>query len=65
VDSRVSGDDIEQQLRESGAEFVKSHDRTEAAIRIAAESGMSDEAIVRVSGLSPETIAAFLRRPQQ
>jgi catechol 2,3-dioxygenase-like lactoylglutathione lyase family enzyme len=55
--------DIERRLREAGSEFIESHDRTEAAIRAAAQAGMTEEAIARVSGLSHRTVAAFLHKP--
>jgi hypothetical protein len=53
--------DIEHRLREAGSEFIKSHDKAEAAIREAARVGMSAEMISDASGLSPETVGAFLR----
>ncbi len=53
--------DIERRLREAGSEFIDSHRTAEAAIREAASVGMPAEAIAHVSGLSPETVAAFLR----
>jgi hypothetical protein len=53
--------DPERRLRETGSEFIESHRQTEAAISEAARAGMSPEAIAHVSGLSSETVAAFLR----
>jgi hypothetical protein len=52
---------IEQRLREAGAVFIEAHDRATLAIREAANSGMPAEAISHTSGLSHETVAAFLR----
>lgn len=52
---------VEQQLREAGAVFIEAHDRAALAIREAADAGMVAEEIAKVSGLSPETVAAFLR----
>ncbi|MGO9487818.1 MAG: hypothetical protein ACLQBB_02175 [Solirubrobacteraceae bacterium] len=53
--------DIERRLREAGGEFIEAHRKAETAIRDAAGAGMPPEAIAHVSGLSPETVAAFLR----
>jgi len=53
--------DVERRLREAGAGFIEAHDSAEAAIRDAAHAGMSAEAIAQVSGLSTETVSAFLR----
>jgi predicted transcriptional regulator len=53
--------EVEQQLREAGAVFIEAHDRAALAIREAADAGMVAEEIAKVSGLSPETVAAFLR----
>jgi hypothetical protein len=53
--------DIERRLREAGSEFVESHRHAEIAISEAAEVGMPPDAIANVTGLSPETVAAFLR----
>ncbi len=53
--------DVERRLREAGSEFIESHRRAETAISEAVDAGMPPEAIGRVSGLSPETVAAFLR----
>lgn len=53
--------DIEHRLREAGSEFIGSHGRAEAAIREAATAGMSAEMIADASGLSAETVSAFLR----
>ena len=64
VGDRETGEEVERQLRESGAEFINAHDRTEAVIRTAANAGMSEDAIARVSGLAPGTVAAFLHRRQ-
>jgi predicted transcriptional regulator len=52
---------IEQQLREAGTLFVDAHDKAAVAIRSAADAGMSAQTIARVSGLSPDTVGAFLR----
>jgi len=54
--------DIERRLREAGSEFIEAHRKAEAAIREAAATGMTPEPIAHVSGLSPETVAAFLRQ---
>lgn len=54
--------DIERRLREAGGEFIEAHRKTEVAIREAATAGMLPEPIAHVSGLSPETVAAFLRQ---
>ena len=54
--------DLERALREAGGEFIEAHRNAEAAIRDAARAGMPPEAISRLSGLSPETVAAFLRQ---
>jgi hypothetical protein len=53
--------EIERRLRDAGAEFIESHRTTAGAIRDAADAGMSAGAISLVSGLSPETVSAFLR----
>jgi hypothetical protein len=53
--------EVEQQLREAGAVFIEAHNRAALAIREAADAGMVAEGIAKVSGLSPETVAAFLR----
>jgi hypothetical protein len=53
--------EVERRLRESGAVFIEAHDEAADAIREAAEAGMPAEAISDVSGLSPETVRAFLR----
>lgn len=53
--------DIQQRLREAGGEFITSHDKTEAVIREAVGAGMSAGAISHASGLSPDTVRAFLR----
>ena len=54
--------DIERRLREAGSEFIASHGRADAAIREAIGAGMTPDAIARVSGLSGETIDAFVRQ---
>jgi hypothetical protein len=54
-------DDIERRLREMGRGFIESHDRIAIVIREAADLGMPAEAIADVSGLSSQTVAAFLR----
>jgi DNA-binding transcriptional LysR family regulator len=54
--------DIERRLQEAGSEFIEAHRRAEAAIREATAAGMPPEPIAHVSGLSPETVAAFLRQ---
>jgi len=53
--------EIERRLRQAGAEFIESHRIASGAIRAAAEVGMAPEAIAHVSGLSLETVRAFLR----
>jgi hypothetical protein len=53
--------DIERRLREAASEFIEAHRKAEVAIREAAMAGMPPEPIAHVSGLSPETVAAFLR----
>jgi hypothetical protein len=53
--------DIEQRLHEVGGEFITAHDRAEATIREALRVGMSAETISDASGLSPETVRAFLQ----
>jgi hypothetical protein len=53
--------DVEQRLRDAGGEFIAAHDKAEAAIREAAGVGISAETISDASGLSPETVRAFLR----
>jgi hypothetical protein len=52
---------IERQLREVGAEFIEAHEEAAVVIRQAASAGMSAEAISQASGLSLETVCAFLR----
>lgn len=52
--------DIEQRLHQAGGEFIGAHDKAEAAIREAVGVGMSAETISEASGLSPETVQAFL-----
>jgi hypothetical protein len=54
--------DIERRLREAGSEFIEAHRKAEAAIREATAAGMPPESIAHVSGLSPETVAAFVRQ---
>jgi hypothetical protein len=51
----------EQRLHEAGGEFITAHDKAEAAIREAVRAGMSAETISDASGLSPETVRAFLQ----
>jgi hypothetical protein len=53
--------EIERRLREAGAVFIEAHDRAALVIREAADAGMPADAISRVSGLSGETVAVFLR----
>ncbi len=53
--------DLQQRLRKLGREFIESHDRAGEAIREAARAGMAPDAISHLSGLSPETVAAFLQ----
>jgi len=53
--------EIERRLRLAGASFVEAHDAAAEAIRAARSAGVSAEEISEVSGLSPETVAAFLR----
>jgi hypothetical protein len=62
-DEMPETDEIELRLREAGRGFIESHDRTAVVIREAADLGMPAEAIADVSGLSPQTVAAFLRAP--
>jgi hypothetical protein len=57
----VAASEIDRRLREAGSKFITSHDEAEAAIREAVRNEMAPETISRVSGLSPETVAAFLR----
>lgn len=52
---------IERRLREAGGEFIESHRRAEEAIDAAVQAGMSHAAIGQVSGLSRETVDAFVR----
>jgi len=56
----MSDPDIEQRLQEAGREFITAHGKAEAAIREAVRVGMSAEAISHASGLSAETVDAFL-----
>jgi hypothetical protein len=53
--------DIEDRLRDTGAKFIEAHDEATAVIRKAAAIGMVPEAISQASGLSEETVRAFLR----
>lgn len=53
--------EIERRLRVAGASFIESHEAAAEAIREARSAGMSAEDISGVSGLSAETVAAFLR----
>lgn len=53
--------DIERRLREAGHGFIESHDKTAIVILEAADLGMPAEAIADLSGLSLQTVAAFLR----
>jgi hypothetical protein len=53
--------EIQRRLRAAGATFVEAHDAAAEAIRDARSAGMSPEEISAVSGLSAETVAAFLR----
>jgi hypothetical protein len=57
----VPDTEIEQRLREAGTVFIEAHDRAALAIREAADAGVPAEAISHISGLSHETVAAFLR----
>lgn len=52
---------IEQELRKVGAEFIEAHEQAAVVIREAASAGMSAEVISQTSGLSLETVRAFLR----
>jgi hypothetical protein len=52
---------IERRLCEAGRRFIDAHKDTEAAIREAADGGMTADAISHVSGLSGDTVSAFLR----
>lgn len=54
--------DIERRLREAGSEFIEAHRKAQVAIREASTAGMPPEPIALVSGLSPATVAAFLRQ---
>lgn len=53
--------DIQHRLRDAGGEFIRAHAKAEAAIREAVEAGISAEMISDASGLSPETVRAFVR----
>jgi predicted transcriptional regulator len=53
--------DVERRLREVGREFIEVHERAAVAIAEAAEAGMAPDAISRVSGLSSQTVSAFLQ----
>jgi len=53
--------DVERRLRDAGSEFIESHKEASLAIAQAASAGLPRDAIAHVSGLSPETVAAFLR----
>lgn len=53
--------DVERRLRETGAEFIDAHEKAAEAIRQARDAGMPAQEITQVSGLSRETVAAFLR----
>jgi hypothetical protein len=53
--------DIEQRLHEAGSKFITAHDKAEVAIREAVRVGMSAATISEASGLSPETVRAFLQ----
>lgn len=57
--------DIERRLQEAGSKFIEAHRKAGEAIREATAAGMPPEPIAHVSGLSPETVAAFLRAPVQ
>jgi hypothetical protein len=52
---------FERRLREAGREFIEAHDRTAVVIQEAAEAGMPPDAISQASGLSSQTVSAFLR----
>ncbi len=54
-------DELEQRLRATGAAFIEAHEKAADAIGDACEAGLSPEAICELSGLSAETVAAFLR----
>jgi hypothetical protein len=56
-----SESDVERRLREMGGAFIEVHDDTANVIREAANSGMTPAEICSVSGLSRESVAAFLR----
>ena len=60
--ARMADTELERRLREAGSGFIESHRQAESAIREAASAGMPPDAIVHVSGLSPETVGAFLRQ---
>jgi len=57
----IEGADVERRLCEAGVAFIRAHDDAASAIRQAVRAGMTPEAVSRVSGLSAETVAAFLR----
>jgi hypothetical protein len=59
-----SDTDIERRLRDAGAKFIAAHDETQIAVRQAASVGMPVETIAQVSGLSLQTVQAFLRAGQ-
>ncbi len=61
----MTGADVERRLRGAGSAFIDAHREAEAAISEAAAIGMPTEAITHVSGLSDETVAAFLRVARQ
>jgi hypothetical protein len=52
---------IEQRLHEAGGEFITAHHKAETAIREAVRVGMSAATISDASGLSHETVRAFLQ----
>jgi len=60
----AAGDDrtqIESRLQDVGRAFIEAHDDAGLAIREAAGAGLSVEEMARASGLSPQTVRAFLR----
>ena len=59
--SAMPDDEIEQRLRATGAVFIEAHEEAADAIGHARDAGMSPVAISELSGLSAETVAAFLR----
>jgi translation initiation factor 2B subunit (eIF-2B alpha/beta/delta family) len=51
----------EQRLRAAGEDFTRAHENAAEVMVEARSAGFTAEAIVLLSGLSRETVAAFLR----